>query len=113
MCTKPGQHKAQSIQPSDMHTVVVHHVCHDIGRHCHLWEFFFSYHWKLADIASEIFYYTVSTTLLTAVEHVADDKFCFQQDSTLAHHACNTLKLQESEHSTSLLLIMAFNLTAH
>jgi len=48
---------------------------------------FFSYHWKLADIASEIFYYTVSTTLLTAVEHVADDKFCFQHDSILAHHA--------------------------
>ena len=50
--------------------------------------------------------------LLTAVEHVADDKFCVQQDSTLAHHACNTLKMLERELSTSLLLIMAFNLTA-
>jgi len=50
--------------------------------------------------------------MLTAIKHVADDKFCFQQDSTLAHNACNTVKLQESELSTSLLLIIAFNLTA-
>ena len=41
--------------------------------------------------------------MLTAVKHVADDKFLVQQDSTLAHHACNTLKLQESKLSTSLL----------
>ena len=40
MCTKPGQHRAQSIQPSDMHTVVVHHVCHDIGRHVTYRSFF-------------------------------------------------------------------------
>jgi len=46
--------------------------------------------------------------MLTAIKHVADDKFCFQQDSALAHHACNTVKLQESELSTLLLLIMAF-----
>jgi len=39
--------------------------------------------------------------MLTAIKHVADDKFCFQQDSTLAHNACNTVKLQESELSTS------------
>ena len=32
VCTKHDQHRAQSIQPSDMHTVVVRHVCHDIGR---------------------------------------------------------------------------------
>jgi len=29
-----NQHRAQSIQPSDMHcTVGVHHVCHDIKHH--------------------------------------------------------------------------------
>jgi len=50
--------------------------------------------------------------MLTAMKHVADDEFCVQQDSILEHHACNTLKLQESELSTSLLLKMAFNLTA-
>ena len=36
---------------------------------------------------------TLSQQMLTAVKHVAD-KFCFQQDSILARHACNTLKLQ-------------------
>jgi len=40
-------------------------------------------------------------------------QFCFQQDSILAHHACNTLKLQGSKLSISLLFIMAFNLMAH
>jgi len=50
--------------------------------------------------------------MLTAVKYVTYEKFCFQQDSSLAHHACNTVKLQESELSTSLLVIMAFNLTA-
>jgi len=34
---------------------------------------------------------------------------CFQQDSALADHACNTARLQGSELSTLLLLIMAFN----
>jgi len=33
VCTKHDQHRAQSIQPSDMHIVGVRHVCHDIGRH--------------------------------------------------------------------------------
>jgi len=33
ICTKHDQQRAQTIQPSDMHTVGVHHVCHDIGRH--------------------------------------------------------------------------------
>jgi len=37
---------------------------------------------------------------------------CFQQDSALADHACNTARLQGSELSTSLLLIMAFNTVA-
>ena len=55
---------------------------------------------------------TLSQQMLTAIKHVADDEFCVQQDSTLAHHACNTVKLQESKLSTSLLSIMAFNLTA-
>ena len=35
--------------------------------------------------------------MLTAIKHVPGDKFCFQQDSALAHHACNTVKLQERE----------------
>jgi len=55
---------------------------------------------------------TLSQQMLTAIQKIADDKFCVQQDSILAHHACNTVKLQESELSTSLLFIIAFNLTA-
>jgi len=92
-----------------MHTVGVHHVCHNVGRHppCQLWEFF-----RLtADTISEIFYYSVSTNV-NYYQTRCWRQFCFQQDSTLAHHACNTVKLQGRELSTSLLLIMAFNLTA-
>jgi len=48
----------------------------------------------------------------TAVKHVADDKFCFQQDSILAHHAVNTLKLQGSELSTSLLFYNGLQLNS-
>jgi len=58
------------------------------------------------------YFTTLSHQMLTGIKHVADDKFCFQQDSILAHHACNTLKLQESELSASLLFVMACNLTA-
>jgi len=58
------------------------------------------------------YFTTLGQQMLTAIKHVTDDKFCFQQDSILAHHACNTVKLQESELSTSFLLITAFILTA-
>jgi len=56
---------------------------------------------------------TPSQQMLTTVKYVTYEKFCFQQDITPAHRACNTLKLQVSELSTSFFLIMAFNLTAH
>jgi len=39
-------------------------------------------------------------------------QFCFQQDNALAHHACNPVKVQGREILSSLLLIMAFSLTA-
>jgi len=35
--------------------------------------------------------------MLTGTKHVANDSFIFQQDSALAHHACNTVQLLESE----------------
>jgi len=54
------------------------------------------------------YFTTLSQQILAAIKHVADDKFCFQQDSALAHHACNTVKLQGCKLSTSFLLIMAY-----
>ena len=42
---------------------------------------------------SEIFY----LSMLTGTKNVANDSFIFQQDSALAHHACNTVQLLESE----------------
>jgi len=108
-CTKHDQHRAQSIQPSDMHTVGVHHVCHDTG--CHdSYGSSFGQHWKSTDTISEMVYYTISTNVNCYQIRHSWIFFCFQQDITLAHHACNTVKLQEHELSTSLLLIMAFNL---
>ena len=94
-----------------MHTVGVHHVCHDIGRHVSYGSFF-RLTLKVKTLSLRYFT-TLSQQMLTAIKHAADDQFCFQQDSTLAYHACNTVKLQESELSTSLLLIIAFSLTAH
>ena len=78
---------------------------------CLLWQSF------SANVESQrtlsVRYFTMlSQQMSTAIKHVADDKFCVQRDSILAHHACNTVKLQESELSTSLLLIMTFRLTA-
>jgi len=46
------------------------------------------------------YFTTLSQQMLTAIKRVSDDKFCFQQDSALAQHACNAVKLQESELST-------------
>jgi len=63
------------------------------------------------DAISEIFYYTISTNV-NCHQLCRWWQFCFQQNSTLAHDACNTVKRQRSELSTSLLLIVAFNLTA-
>ena len=57
-----------------------------------------------------IYLVSLSQQMLTAIKYVTYEKFCFQQDSTLTHHPCNTVKLQKSELSASLLLIMAFNL---
>jgi len=63
------------------------------------------------DTISEISYYTISTNV-NCYQTRRWWQFCFQQDSALAHHACNTVKLQARELPTSFLLIMAFNLTA-
>jgi len=79
---------------------------------CQLWELF-SANIESQGTLSLRYFTTLSQQMLTAIKHAADDQFCFQQDSTLAYHACNTVKLQESELSTSLLLIIAFSLTAH
>jgi len=95
---------------SDMHTVGVHHVCHDIGRHVSYGSFGANIESQRA--LSVRYLTTLTQQMLTAIKHVADDKFCFQQDSILAHHACNTVKLQGCELPTSLLLTTAFNLTA-
>ena len=45
--------RAQSIQPSDVHTVGVHHVCHDIEHHFSYWSPF-RLTWKVSD--NEIFF---------------------------------------------------------
>ena len=120
MCTKHDQHRAQSIQPSDMHTVGVHHVCHDIGRHVSYGSFF-SYHWKLADIASEIFYYTVSTTvnccrtrrwwqvLFSAGQHTGTS--CMQHTQTAGERTLNFTSVNNGlqlNGPTVNLLIMRF-----
>ena len=93
-----------------IHTIGVHCVCHDIRRRVSYGSFF-SANIESQRALSVRYFTTLSQATLTAIKHVDDDKFCFQQDNTLAHHVCNTVKLQENKLSTSLLLIN-FNLTA-
>ena len=83
VCTKHDQHRSQSIHLSDMRTVGVYHVCHDIWCHDSYLSFF------LANIESQRtlsvrYFTTLSQQMLTAVRHVADANFCIQQDSALA-----------------------------
>jgi len=93
-------------------TFSIHHVCHDIGYHVSN-QSFFSANIESQRTLSVRYFTTLSQQLLTDVIYVTYQKFCFQQGSTLlARHSCNTVKLQESELSASLLLIMAINLTA-
>jgi len=72
---------AQSVQLSDMHTVSVHHVCHDIGHRVSYGSLFSANgesQWTLT-LSSLT---TVSQQMLTAIKYVAGDNFVF---STIAH----------------------------
>ena len=106
--TQDDQHRTQSIQPSDMHTVGVHHVCRDIWRHVSYGSLFWL---KVSGTMNGIFYYCISTNV-NCYQTRRWWQCCVQQNSSLAHHACNTVKLQDSKLSTSFLLITAFDLTA-
>ena len=53
-------------------------------------------------VLSVRYFTTLFQQMLTAIRLVSGDKFCFQQDSALAHQACNAVKLQKSDLSTSL-----------
>ena len=75
-----------------MCTVSIHHVCRGIGRHVNYGSSI-RQTWKVNVTINEIFYHS----MLTGTKHVANDSFIFQQDSALAHHACNTVQLLESE----------------
>ena len=48
------------------------------------------------DTINEIFT-TIFKQMLTAIKHIANDNFVFQQDNAPAHHVCNTVQLLESE----------------
>jgi len=84
-----------------MYTVSIHHVCRGIGR-VSIAGVSFVEHEKSVVPITELFYHSI-TQMLTAIKHVATDNFVFQQDSALAHHACNTVPLlQEAKLSTSI-----------
>ena len=52
-------------------------------------------------LSVRFFYYTISTNF-NCYQARCWWQFCFQQNSAPAHHACNALKLQESELSISV-----------
>ena len=55
-----------------MHTVGVHHVCHDIGRHVSYGSLF-SANIDSQRTLSVRYFTTLSQQMLTAMKHVADD----------------------------------------
>jgi len=67
--TRPD--RSHSIQPSDMYTVGVRHVCHDIGRHVNCGSLF--------RLTCKVNGYTVYEQMSAAIKHAADDNV-FQQD---------------------------------
>ena len=72
-----------------MHTIGVYDIRRDIGYGI------FSANIESQRTQPVRYFTTLSQQMLTAIKHFTDDKFYFQQDSTLTHHACNTVKLQE------------------
>jgi len=58
------------------------------------------------------YFTTLSQQMLTAIKHVADEKFLFSAGQHTGTPCMQRVKLQESERSSSLLLTTAFNLSA-
>ena len=94
-----------------MHTVGVHHVCHDIGQDVNLWESF-SANTESQQTLSVTHLTTLSQQMLVAVKHVDVDNFVFSR--TVHWHIMHATQsnCRGAKLSTSLLLIMAFSLTA-
>ena len=63
---------------SDVHTVGIHHVCHDIGRHVSYGSFL-SANPESQRTLSVRYFTTLSQQMLTATKHVADDTFVFSR----------------------------------
>ena len=60
VCTRQGQDRGQSIQPFDIYTVCVLHVCHDIERHVNYGRFSANTE-KPMGIVNEIIFFSIST----------------------------------------------------
>ena len=72
-----NQHRAQSIQPSDMHcTVGVHHVCHDIKHHVNYGRLF---------QLTYFYYYCYAAFNAPCVGH-KDDESQVQTQKVSGHH---------------------------
>jgi len=75
-----------------MYTVSIHHVRNGIVHHVNYGSSL-RRTCKVSVTINEIFYHS----MLTGKKHIANDSFIFEQDSALAHHACNTVQLLDSE----------------
>jgi len=95
-----------------MHTVGVHHVCHDIGRR----------YGSLFRLTSKVighyqwdFFTTLFQQILTVIKHVADDNFVFSR--TVHRHIMhathsNCRRANSQFQFSSVLLIITFSLKA-
>ena len=92
-----------------MHTVGLHHVCHDIGRHA---SYGFSAVIECQRTLSVRYFITLSQQMLTAVKLVADDNFVFSR--TAYWHIMHATHSNCSEWTLNFtpFINIAFNLTA-
>ena len=67
-------------------------ACHGVGHHV-CYETFSSSNMESHRMLSVRYF----TTVFQQIKHTVDDSFVFQQNSTLAHHACNIVQLLEHE----------------
>jgi len=77
---KHVQHMVQSIQLSNIHTVSIHHVCRDIGRHVCYGSF--SSNIESQRTLSVRYFTTLSQQMLTAFKHITDDNLFSAEQRT-------------------------------
>jgi len=81
------------------HTLNFYQVCHGFGRSVENWRCWAFLRWTRVKVNDNYYYWNVvlSQQMSAAIRHVVGDNFIFQQDSTPAHWARDTIELLQRE----------------